>query len=164
MASIYYLTGMLADDELRISDSTETLLGSIIDGYADLQSETERSVARYDYLVGAAEAAQLGLIEAAVLAGSWSYEDAPAWERDRLLASKRGRAPGRGSVWACSIPLLLVQKCGGGKSRSTRISVAGNTLVLQDGSATQTLIALKHLGMVDTGHLNGPAQVQEPYL
>lgn len=164
MASIYYLTGMLADDELRISDSTETLLGSIIDGYADLQSETARSVARYDYLVGAAEAAQLGLIEAAVLANSWSYEAAPAWERDRLIASKRGRAPGRGSVWKCSVPLVLVQKYGGARSRSTRISVAGNVIVLQDGSATQTLIALGHLSMVDVGHLNGPSKTREPYL
>jgi hypothetical protein len=164
MASTYYATGLLTDGELRLSESTELLLGTIITGYDDLQTEFARSVARYEYLVGAAEAAQLGLIDVAVAAGSWSYEGAPAWERDRLLASKRGRAPGRGSVWECSVPLLLVQKYGGAKSRSTRIAVAGNALVLQDGSATQTLIALTHLGMLDAGHLNGPSQVREPYL
>jgi hypothetical protein len=60
--------------------------------------------------------------------------------------------------------LLLVEKYGGAKSRSTRIAVAGNALVLQDGSATQTRIALTHLGMLDAGHLNRPSQVREPYL
>jgi hypothetical protein len=98
VASTYYATGLLCDGELRLSPSTELLLGSIITGYDDIETETARSVARYDYLVGAAEAAQLGLIDVAVAAGSWSYEGALAWERDRLLASKRGRAPGRGSV------------------------------------------------------------------
>ena len=157
--SVYYATGLLCDEELRLSNSTEQLLGTIITGYNDLETEADRAASRYDYVAGAAHAVQLALIEAAVLAGSWSYDTAPTWERDRLLANKRGPAPSSGSLWSCSVPLVLVRK-----SRSTRISVAGNVLVVQPGSATQTLIALTHLGVIDAGHLNGPAQTKEPYL
>ncbi|TFD04120.1 hypothetical protein [Cryobacterium sp. TMT1-66-1] len=161
---LYFCCGLLTDNELWLSESTEMLMEALIPGYSATASAMEKGGLRYDFLVEASTAAQEGLVLAATEAGTWDPATAPTWERDRLLASKRGRAPSGGS-WECAVPLILLQAPGSARNRSTRITTGGNTLLLDGGSnPAQTIISLKRLGMIDAGRVQGNGRVKDAYL
>ncbi|MDH6236264.1 hypothetical protein H4V99_001009 [Cryobacterium sp. CG_9.6] len=155
---------MLTDGALWVG-STDDLLAGLITGYAEA-TQAARHELRDGFLHGACMATQAGLIDAAILAGDWDEASAPAWERDRLRASKRGRAPSGTGAWTCAVPLLLIQSAGSARSRSTRITITGNVLILEAGATpAHLLIALKRLGQLDdAGRINGPSRIREPYL
>jgi len=162
--TLYYCDGPLSDDQLIVSNSTEALLEAIIPDYSTSATAMAKGAIRYEFLLAAAMTTQEGLILAAVEAGTWDQETAPAWERDRLLASKRGRAPSAGS-WDCVVPLVLIQRPGSARSRETRIRVTGNVLIIDGGtSPAHTLVSLNALGWIDTGRVQGTGRVKEPYL
>ena len=155
---------MLTEGTLWVG-STDDLLAGFVHGYAEA-TQAARHELRNDFLHGAYMAAQAGLIDAAINAGEWDEATAPAWERDRLRASKRGRAPSGTGAWTCAVPLLLIQPAGSARSRATRITITGNILILEAGATpAHLLLALKKLGQLDdAGRVNGSGRVREPYL
>jgi len=88
-----FCCGLLTDLVLWLSESTGMFLEALIPGYSASASAMTKGALRYDFLVEASKAAQVGSVLAATEAGSWDPSTAPAWECERLFASKRGRAP-----------------------------------------------------------------------
>ena len=161
-APLYYASGMLLDNEIWVSTSTESLVAGIISHYSATSPHEVRARIRHEFMLSAAGLCQEGLIQQAIDDKTWDPLTAPAYERDRLSASKAGRAD-RGGAWNGVVPLILVMPRGSRQTRAERATVAGNVLLLDSSTPARLLHALSQLGMISAGRVNSRSSVVDPY-
>lgn len=152
-----YATGRLTGGEIWVAPDLPTLIEALIgDPEYRARSPAGRLTARERCACELATRTQAGLLQAAIAAGTWSWEGASIAEIERLTRARE--ITDRGGPWRGSMPLVLVRP----QDRVWR-APAGRVKAVSPWSDSALLLGMRELGWIrEAGRLDSSGGVSEP--
>ena len=155
----FYAVGHLTGDAVWTASDLPTLIEALTgDPEYRSRSPAGRLTAREIYTAELATRTQAGLLQAAIMAGTWSWEGASMAEIERLTRAREITDRDRG-VWHGSVPLILVRPP---QDRDWKMPT-GRVKVISPWSDSSLLLGMRELGWLsEAGRLDSTGGVGEP--
>jgi hypothetical protein len=152
----FYAVGYLTGGAVWVAPDLPSLIGPLIgDPEYRARSPAGRLAVRERCACELATRTQAGLIQAALAAGTWSWEGASSTEIDRLTRARE--ITDRGGPWRGGVPLILVEPGASSWKRP-----AGLVTMISPRGDSSLLFGMRELGWITSaGRLDSSGGVRE---
>ena len=156
-SATFYAVGQLTGGEVWVAPDLPTLISSLARDPEYLsRSRAQRLTVRERCACELATRTQAGLIQAALAAGTFSWEGASLAQIDRLARARE--VTDRGLEWHGGLPLILVRP----QDREWKMPT-GRVKTISPWSDSALLLGMRELGWLrEAGRLDSSGGVSEP--